>query len=51
MPMNLKLVDCFMTILCIVMFTLCLTLVRWNTINFVLYKIKDQHITAKPVIY
>ena len=36
MPRNLKLVDCFMTILFILMFNLCLTLVRWNKINFVL---------------
>ena len=36
MPRNLKLVDCFMTILFICMFNFCLTLVRWNTINFVL---------------
>ena len=36
MPWNLKLVDCFMTILFILMFNLYLTLVRWNTINFVL---------------
>ena len=36
MPKNLKLVDCFMAILFILMFNLCLTLVRWNKINFVL---------------
>ena len=36
MPRNLKLVDCVKTILFICMFNVCVTLVRWNTINFVL---------------
>ena len=36
MPRNLNLVDCFKAILFILMFNLCLTIVRWNKINCVL---------------